>query len=296
MGRAYILFDADFSQKGLGKVTYSGDSDLQSIVIDGPSQVAAESVNLSVKYYPINTEQKGVTWSIVEGNAYATIDQYGVLTIDQSAYFNDVVVRATSDFKPSVIAQKTINVSYLADNADLWDIARVDSDFHTIMANATKRYQLASPITKDGTTVGTEISNPITSTSQSYVVLFDATFPVQVNTDNPGLFFRLGIGSCLRCQNVNYFYFESKFGQLVDKTKLDFGIPVGQNYRARILLYWNYNANKVTVKNLGNNTMYEQTMPSTASGTLYANFCLGGGAASANNYNGTINEFIVGTL
>lgn len=291
MGKALILPDADFSSVGLGRATYNGDPELQAIWIVGPNEVVGERATYHAAYYPPTTQDTGVTWSIVSGGAYATMND-GLLTIDQSANNNTVIIAATSTVDNSIVGTKSVNVTYFPDNATLWDIALLDPDFSSIMANATKQFELQEPLTKDGYTACTDYPNPITSASQSYVVLFDATFPTQINTDNPALFIRLGVGAAIACINYNFWYFMPKFSTSPGN---DMGIPKDQNYRARILLYWNASTKQLKIKNLVNNQVYNYTT-AAVSGTIYANMGLGGGGSSANYYNGTIYEFIVGTL
>lgn len=293
MGKALILPDADFSNVGLGKATYNGEPDLQAIWIVGPNEVIGERATYTAAFYPPTTPDKTVTWSIVSGNAYATISN-GVVTIDQSANNDTIVIAATSTVDSSIVGLKSVVVTYRSSTATLWDDALADPDFATIMAGATKKFELSSPMVKDGTTPGTDYPNPITSVTQEYVVLFDATFPVQVNTDQPCLFIRLGPGAAIACllRSYNFWYFMPKFSVSPGN---DMGIPKEQGFHARILLYFNPTTKQLKIKNLTNNQLYTYTT-GAVSGTIYENFCLGGGGSSANYYNGTISEFYIGTL
>lgn len=115
MGIAIIINGADFSAKNLGKVNIIQDVDVESMSIMGDNSYEAASFQLGVSYLPLNTNQKGVTWEITSGGQYATIDAVsGVVTILEGANNNNIVVKATNTYKPSVTATKTISVKYKA--------------------------------------------------------------------------------------------------------------------------------------------------------------------------------------
>ena len=65
-----------------------------------------------MKYQPLNTTLRGVTWSIVSGGEYASVNSEGVLTIDRSAVAASVTVKATSSADASVFATKAITVTW----------------------------------------------------------------------------------------------------------------------------------------------------------------------------------------
>ena len=111
MGIAIFVPDIHFS--GNGAVTIVGDTAPNSIEINADSSYSASSVQLSVKYTPINTELRGITWSIISGNEYASIDETGKLTINQNVLESDVTVRAVSQADGSVFDEKTITVTYV---------------------------------------------------------------------------------------------------------------------------------------------------------------------------------------
>ena len=84
------------------------------LAISGPASVATESnrVRFKVSYTPSETSQTAVTWSIVSGSAYASINSFGLLTVKPGASGSSVVVKATSADNPSVYATKTVTVNY----------------------------------------------------------------------------------------------------------------------------------------------------------------------------------------
>ena len=98
MGRAIIVSDIDFSQSGLGTVTINGVVPVLGLRIKGPTEVEDEAT-FSVSYYPLSTTQKGVSWSIIEGGTYATIDSAtGLLSVvpGSGADADAVKIKATS--------------------------------------------------------------------------------------------------------------------------------------------------------------------------------------------------------
>ena len=106
MGRAIIVSDVDFSQSGLGTVTINGVVPVLGLKIKGPASVDDEAY-FSVSYYPLSTTQKGVTWSVIEGGTYATIDSStGLLSVvaGSGADADAVKIKATSVVDSNVFA------------------------------------------------------------------------------------------------------------------------------------------------------------------------------------------------
>lgn len=115
MGLAFIVNGANFASAGLGKVTQSGNVPVEGISITGQSSVAgsADAATYIASFIPSNTTQRGVAWSIVSGNAAASINaSTGVLSVLPGAALASVTIRATSTDNPSVTADKSIVVSY----------------------------------------------------------------------------------------------------------------------------------------------------------------------------------------
>ncbi len=94
---------------------------LTGLAISGDSSVytAGNTAQFSVTYTPSNTTQRGVSWSIVSGADYASIDESGKLTVKSGANGDTVKIRATSKVNTSVYAEKTINVAYYASEASI---------------------------------------------------------------------------------------------------------------------------------------------------------------------------------
>lgn len=111
MGSAVIIPGIRFDA-GLGQVTLVGDTAPSSMQIVADDSYVGWKKQLYVRFFPYNTALRSITWSITNGNSYATIDQNGVITIDEAADNNQIVVRAESDVVHSVYAEKTITVSF----------------------------------------------------------------------------------------------------------------------------------------------------------------------------------------
>lgn len=123
MGIAIIIPGANFSNSGLGKVTLKNTVPLRGLSISGVDVVVGANsvVQYMPSYDPVNTSQRGVSWSISNGNNYATIDATtGVLSVLPGANSSSVTIRCASTINQSVFAEKTINVTYVPD-ADIPD-------------------------------------------------------------------------------------------------------------------------------------------------------------------------------
>lgn len=90
------------------------DIDITGLGILGPSTVndVSNTAQFQVTYSPSNTTQRSITWSVVSGSDYASIDGNGKLTVKSNAKGNEVKVRATSTDKPNIYAEKSVNVTY----------------------------------------------------------------------------------------------------------------------------------------------------------------------------------------
>lgn len=112
MGIAVIIPNANFQDANLGKVTLQQGVPLRSITIVGPDEIT-EPTPFTVNFFPANTSQRGIVWSIVSGGTYASINaETGELTPIVGAAMNGVVIRATSSADNNIYAEKTVTVSY----------------------------------------------------------------------------------------------------------------------------------------------------------------------------------------
>ena len=90
------------------------DIDITGLGILGPSTVndVSNTAQFQVTYSPSNTTQRSITWSVVSGSDYASIDEKGLLTIKGGANGSTVKIRATSKDNSSVYAEKSVTVTY----------------------------------------------------------------------------------------------------------------------------------------------------------------------------------------
>ena len=112
-GIAIILPGCDFSVKNLGKITFLEDTNLTGLTISGEDVVNGITASYSVGYLPMNTSHRGVTWSILTGDAYASIESNtGLLTVISGANASIVTIKAISTVDNTIIATKNITVTY----------------------------------------------------------------------------------------------------------------------------------------------------------------------------------------
>lgn len=113
MGLAIIISDADYSARLGGKVTPSVSVPITGLAITDPSAPIDNAILMRPKYSPANTTERGVVWSISAGSQYASIEETsGLLTIKEDAQESSVVVRCVSVADQSIVATKSIVVSY----------------------------------------------------------------------------------------------------------------------------------------------------------------------------------------
>ena len=92
------------------------DVALTGLTVTGEATVSSDgnTAQYGVIYSPSNTTQRGVTWSVVSGADYASIDQNGLLTVLAGASGSSVKIRATSRDNTAVYAEKSLTVTYKA--------------------------------------------------------------------------------------------------------------------------------------------------------------------------------------
>lgn len=90
------------------------DIDITGLGILGPSTVndVSNTAQFQVTYSPSSTTQRSITWSVVSGSDYASIDEKGLLTVKEGANGSTVKIRATSKDNSSVYAEKSVTVTY----------------------------------------------------------------------------------------------------------------------------------------------------------------------------------------
>lgn len=106
---ATSIYDANIKASKAIIVTYAIEVDtLDNIDIIGDDNVTMEGYDYEIAYTPTNTAHKNVTWSIVEGGEYATINQDGRVT---PIGVGSVVIKAVSDYNNNIFATKKITVT-----------------------------------------------------------------------------------------------------------------------------------------------------------------------------------------
>lgn len=116
MGVAVIIPSVDFSANNLGKVTIQQNVDVTGLTINANSSYTGTFFTPTVSYIPVATNQQGVTWSLSAGSDYASIDATtGVVTIKSGANANNITIVATSSYNNTIVASKTVAVTYYVD-------------------------------------------------------------------------------------------------------------------------------------------------------------------------------------
>ena len=110
MGISILVPGVNWASKNLGQVTPTGDIPIQAIAIEGAASVVGSGQYIAA-LFPAFTTQRGVTWSIVSGSGYATINSNGIVSAKAGALNNSVTIRATSTADSSISADKTISVT-----------------------------------------------------------------------------------------------------------------------------------------------------------------------------------------
>lgn len=174
----------------------------------------------------------------------------------------------------------------------LWDEALKDTDIAPLMANSTKAYELASAISNDGTKVGTPVNPPGTITlSNSYFILFDATFNSGEGSVSPAIITRLADnGNFARLSEDDYYNFSAAWKS--NKKVMITDIVLGNRYK--FFAMFDRPAGTLTVKNLTTGKLYPTLTGAVGGGTLREQFYLAGGADAINAFNGTIHQFYIG--
>lgn len=109
-------FAVSISEGTVTKTVTLKEAPLTGLSIVGLSQFS-DSAEFSAQYTPsdVLSKYRGVTWSIVSGSDYASINQSsGVVTAKDGASSSVVVIRATSSYSTAIYAEKTVAVTYSA--------------------------------------------------------------------------------------------------------------------------------------------------------------------------------------
>jgi len=128
-------FAVSISEGTVTKTVALSEAELTGISISGMQSIS-DTAQYTAVYSPsdVLSKYRGVTWSVVSGSAYATIDQNGVVTAKDGASSSVVVIRATSTYNTAIYAEKTISVTYAAGP----EISFSDDDNGVIRIGATE--------------------------------------------------------------------------------------------------------------------------------------------------------------
>lgn len=123
MGIALLVPDLSFSSSNIGQITMVDDLESLSINVASGTAITAMTYQFSVSYSPLTTAaaQRGVSWSVISGGEYASIDSSGLMTISPTASSNNVTIRATSVYDASIYADVTVIVTFTATTAIFTD-------------------------------------------------------------------------------------------------------------------------------------------------------------------------------
>lgn len=105
--------NADFSSAFGNQITDIYDTPVTSIKIVANDYYVGTQYKLGVSYEPEKTSNKGVKWSITNGNEYCSIlEGSGVFTIFEDANMTPVTFRATSIYDESIYNEKEVILTY----------------------------------------------------------------------------------------------------------------------------------------------------------------------------------------
>lgn len=127
MGKAIILENLSFRQYNIGRVTIRRNVPVLGISILNDAEFSGMYLQMRVAYTPADTTHTGVTWSILSGSEYASINASGLLTVDSSADNALVTVKAVSTDDSSLVATKQMTLTYVHQSDYITSIGIVGS-------------------------------------------------------------------------------------------------------------------------------------------------------------------------
>lgn len=87
-------------------------SETKTIILLARDRYIGRRFNIRLLYGQLYEYEKGVTWSITSGSEYASIDQEGNVTINESANNSVITVRATSIYNDMIYDDIDITITY----------------------------------------------------------------------------------------------------------------------------------------------------------------------------------------
>lgn len=137
MGKAFVVPNADYSAKNLGRVTPTGTVPIEEITIKGASSVNTFG-KFSATISPIFSTQRGLIWSIESGASYAEIDQNGNLTVLPGTSSAAVTIKCESSSNSDVFATKQVTVT--AGAIVYYDYITTDGTDFVVMPGLSMKY------------------------------------------------------------------------------------------------------------------------------------------------------------
>lgn len=149
MGKAIIIPDVSFATSNLGRVTLTNEIPLQALSITAPPSFTGTTLQLLAEYFPLNTTQRGVTWSIISGGQYATINaNTGVLTVLSDANSDNVTIKVASNDATGIETTKTIEVTYSAGGVPV-PVYTIEREYTQFVAQTEKISRVNTPVNSD---------------------------------------------------------------------------------------------------------------------------------------------------
>lgn len=113
-GIAIIIPGVSFADKNLGQVTITTESELTTLNIVGNRTIKGETYQFSATYNSgVPSSKKGVSWSVINGAAYASIDaSTGTLKIEPGARASIVTIKAVSTYDSSISTTAELTLTY----------------------------------------------------------------------------------------------------------------------------------------------------------------------------------------
>lgn len=117
---------------------------LTALDINGPDNVYGEAQYTPI-YTPEDTNERYVTWSIINGTEYASINNDGKLTVFGGADKNNVTIQLASTIHTDIIATKTITVSNSAEYDYHYEVPSLDGSTAQLVDTGLKLFSDEMP-------------------------------------------------------------------------------------------------------------------------------------------------------
>lgn len=137
MGKAIILNDINFVNN-IGTIVFVQNIPLVSLSIVGEDTISADETEAtySVGFTPSNTNQRGITWTLLSGSDIATITPNGTsckVTVASTRTASSITIQAQSVENGTILTTKTIDVE--AREGSFWDGIELVTGYWTTSGN-----------------------------------------------------------------------------------------------------------------------------------------------------------------